>query len=55
MKPIHKKGPINSCIYRALSLISHAPLHLTTTSTKLASWQIAPEQIGIVKGRGTKK
>ncbi|KAI8441389.1 hypothetical protein MSG28_015004 [Choristoneura fumiferana] len=58
--PLHKKGSTKKCNnYRLISLISHASkvmLHIINTRlSAYLSRQIAPEQAGFVKGRGTRE
>ncbi|KAA5650649.1 reverse transcriptase family protein, partial [Pseudomonas aeruginosa] len=58
--PLHKKGSTKKCNnYRLISLISHASkamLHIINTRlSAYLSREIAPEQAGFVKGRGTRE
>ncbi|PZC84076.1 hypothetical protein B5X24_HaOG205798 [Helicoverpa armigera] len=58
--PLHKKGSTKTCSnYRLIALISHASkilLHILNERLKAyLNKQIAPEQAGFVKGRGTRE
>lgn len=58
--PLHKKASTTCCNnYRLIALITHASkIMLYILQTRLASFlthQIAPEQAGFVKGRGTRE
>ncbi|KAL0879221.1 hypothetical protein ABMA27_003004 [Loxostege sticticalis] len=58
--PLHKKGSTRSCSnYRLIALISHASkilLHILNERLKsYLSKEIAPEQAGFVKGKGTRE
>jgi hypothetical protein len=58
--PLHKKGPTTLCDnYRLIALISHASkIMLYILQARLNAFlhcEIAPEQAGFVKGRGTRE
>lgn len=58
--PLHKKGSTKKCSnYRLIALISHASkilLHILNERLKaFLSKEIAPEQAGFVKGKGTRE
>lgn len=58
--PLHKKGPVTDCDnYRLIALISHtSKIMLYILQARLQAFllhQIAPEQAGFVKGRGTRE
>lgn len=59
--PLHKKGATTYCDnYRLIALQTHISnkvmLHIIQSRLRpFAEWQIAPEQAGFVKGRGTRE
>lgn len=58
--PLHKKGPTDNCDnYKLLALLSHvSKIMLYIIKARLeqyTAWQIAPEQAGFLRGRGTKE
>ena len=60
LQPLHKKGPTTVCDnYRLIALISHcSKIMLYILQARLSAFltpQIAPEQAGFVKGRGTRE
>ncbi|KMQ91585.1 craniofacial development protein 2-like protein [Lasius niger] len=58
--PLHKKGTTTKCDnYRLIALLTHISkimLHIIQSRLQpFTTWQIAPEQAGFVKGRGTRE